>query len=848
MPGAGAIRIHRVANEHACVSGTTGMFDLDMVGARAVAAAGGSCPNATPTPGSGFPTASQEIIAATQAAAGMPSPASSYYVFGAFVASCGPTATSGCPLYVDGADEPSPSGGALAVLDFGAPCFVPPTTGAPVYGTQLFNTTTCTTNDQLLPLAQAFYRGYQSTHGAGTHLGIIALGTSNSLNAVNTGHALTGPQMHDSGQAWFANLVQPFAASLTGAASITTWAANDIEASSSGNWYDPTLTTPWVDGYGSGAANALGGTKFCAGNDPYRMADYGDDVLTGGWTDASIYQVAWGAPVACAVPEIYHTSMATEWQRTSQWGVSNGKGPITFTGPMSLNGAGTQTLSWQDSWTALASATGQSPPYLTVIGSLFPSPPSAPTNVIAFAGDTAATVWWTGTPGSSDGGSPVQDYTVTAFAGTTPGPSATVSGLPPPTTATVRGLTNGTTYTFVVGATNSAGAGPGSTPSNSVVPGPDRYHPLTPARILDTRNGTGGFSSPLGPQAQLTLQVTGADAGLIPSSGVAAVVMNVTVTDTTAASYLTVSPSQLPRPTASNLNWTPGTTVPNLVEVPVGPDGRVSFFNAAGSVDVIADIEGYVGTANETPGADGLFSPVTPTRVLDTRSGVGGVAHPVGPGAINVIAVPVAQTGQEAVVLNVTVTNPTKDSYLTVWPDGTQQPVVSNLNFKAGQTVANRVAVKVGSAGRVVIFNAAGTVNVVADLNGSFTDTTGGSGSQFQGIQPTRLLDTRDGTGGIHGSLGAGGSLSLQVTGSNDIPITAVAIVANLTVTGTTGSSYLTAWPDLATRPTASDLNWVSGQTVPNLVVVALGANGKLDIFNAAGSTDVILDVVGYYR
>jgi hypothetical protein len=88
----------------------------------------------------------------------------------------------------------------------------------------------------------------------------------------------------------------------------------------------------------------------------------------------------------------------------------------------------------------------------------------------------------------------------------------------------------------------------------------------------------------------------------------------------------------------------------------------------------------------------------------------------------------------------------------------------------------------------------------------------------------------------------------VTVAGANGIPSGATAVVANVTVTDTTGSSYLTAWPDLATRPTASDLNWVSGQTVPNLVVVALGANGKLDIFNAAGSTDVILDVVGYYR
>jgi hypothetical protein len=783
-------------------------------------------------------------IAGQAGSGGMPSPASSYYVLGSFVAACGSTATSGCPLYVDGADEPSPSGGALIVLDFGAPCFVPGN-GPPIYGTELFNTTACTTDDQLLPLAQAFVRGYQSTHGAGTPPAIIALGTSNSVNAVTGGSALTAPQMQASGTAWFTNVVQPFAASLSGPASIVAWAGNDIEDSSDPtSWYAPDLTTAWVDGYGAAASSSLG-PKRCSGNDPYRMADYGDNVLTGGWTDASIYQVAWGASAACAVPEIYYTSMAAAWQRTSQWGQSNGKGPIPFTGPMSLGGeAG--TISWQDSWNALASATGQSPPYLTVIGSLFPSPPSAPTNVMAFAGDTAATVWWTPTPPSSDGGSPVQDYTVTAFAGTTPGPSATVGGLPPPATATVFGLTNGTAYTFVVTATNSGGTGPGSTASNSVVPGPGRYHPLTPTRILDTRNNTGGFSSPLGPQAQITLAVAGA--GGVPSSGVAAVVMNVTATDTTAASYLSVFPSLLPRPTASNLNWTTGVTVPNLVEVPVGPDGGVTFFNAAGSVNVIADIEGYVGAANETAGVDGLYAPVTPTRVLDTRSGLGGVGHPVGPGPMNVIAVSVAQAGQEAVVLNVTVTDPTAAGYLTVWPDGTPQPVVSNLNFKAGQTVANRVAVKVGSTGKVDVFNAAGSVNVVADLNGSFTDTTGAAGSKFQGIQPTRILDTRDGTGGIQGQLSAGGSLSLQVTGPNGIPSTAVAIVANLTVTDTSGSSYLTAWPDLATRPTASDLNWVAGQTVPNLVVVGLGSDGKLDLYNAVGSTDVILDVVGYYR
>src|SRR6202035_3277547 len=104
----------------------------------------------------------------------------------------------------------------------------------------------------------------------------------------------------------------------------------------------------------------------------------------------------------------------------------------------------------------------------------------------------------------------------------------------------------------------------------------------------------------------------------------------------------------------------------------------------------------------------------------------------------------VASPGQEAVVLNLTATNPTAATYLTVWPDGTQQPVVSNLNVGAGQTIANRVVVKVPANGKVDIYNAAGSVNVIADLNGSFTDgSTAASGTQFQAILPLRIVDLR---------------------------------------------------------------------------------------------------------
>ena len=80
------------------------------------------------------------------------------------------------------------------------------------------------------------------------------------------------------------------------------------------------------------------------------------------------------------------------------------------------------------------------------------------------------------------------------------------------------------------------------------------------------------------------------------------------------------------------------------------------------------------------------------------------------------------------------------------------------------------------------------------------------------------------------------------------VPPTAKAVVLNITVTNTTASSYLTGWPDQSPRPLASDINWTAGQTVPALAVVQLGTTGALDLYNAAGSTDVIVDVAGWYQ
>ena len=481
-----------------------------------------------------------------------------------------------------------------------------------------------------------------------------------------------------------------------------------------------------------------------------------------------------------------------------------------------------------------------------------PTLPQAPTNVVVLGGEGSATVYW---QPPFDGGMPITGYTIT----TSP-PTTSTMAAAGATSAHVTGLTDGTSYTLTVQATSSIGTGLPSSPSNAVTPGRGQYHSLAPARILDTRDGTGGPAAPLGPGASRNVQITGK--GGVPSTGVSAIVLNVTVTNGTTGSYLTVWPAGVPRPLASNLNWTAGKNVPNLVEVAIGVNGQVSVFNAAGSADVVFDVAGYVVTPTATPGPDGLDTPVVPKRVLDTRDGTGGVpAAAVGPGGTVSVRVNgqagLPLTGVSAVVLNVTVDGPTAASYLTVWPTGVAQPVASNLNFVAGQTIPNRVIVQVGNNGTpgwVSFFNAAGSVNVIADIGGWFGDGSNpaATGSRFVGVTPARILDTRDGTGGFSTPVGPGQTIAATVAGLGGVPamnatVAPTAVVLNVTVADTTAPSYLTVWPDAAPQPNASDLNWAAGLTVPNLVVVKLGPSGKIDLYNPAGSTNVIIDVVGWY-
>jgi hypothetical protein len=428
-------------------------------------------------------------------------------------------------------------------------------------------------------------------------------------------------------------------------------------------------------------------------------------------------------------------------------------------------------------------------------------------------------------------------------------PTLTETGTLPTGVTFTSGVLSGTpaagtagSYAVEITATNSVGSVTQAF-TLTVQPSGPLYTAIGPVRVLDTRNGTGAPEAPVGQGGSISLQIDGVDG--VPATGVTAVVLNVTATDPTQASYVTVYPDGSTRPTASNLNFTAGETIPNLVTVPVGADGKVDFYNNSGSVQLVADLAGYYSS-----GTGSAFDSLGPVRVLDTRNGTGGYTGTVGAGqtlflqATGVDGVPT--NGVTAVVLNVTVTNPTTSGYVTVYPFGEAVPTASNLNFTAGETIPNQVIVPVNSFGEIGFYNFAGSVDLVADLAGYYTDTAGGSA--FNSLGPVRVLDTRNGTGGFSAPVGQGGTISLQVEGVDGVPASGVtAVVLNVTAVSPTTSGYVTVYPDGVTRPTASNLNFTAGEVIPNLVTVPVGADGKIDFYNFAGSINLVADLAGYY-
>ncbi len=246
------------------------------------------------------------------------------------------------------------------------------------------------------------------------------------------------------------------------------------------------------------------------------------------------------------------------------------------------------------------------------------------------------------------------------------------------------------------------------------------------------------------------------------------------------------------------------------------------------------------------PAAKLAFYPVTPCRVLDTRSANGTFGGPILPGSTTRnVAIPQSPCGipgtAQAYSLNVTAVPPGPLSYLSIWPSGQPQPVVSTLNSDDGQVVANAALVPAGTNGGISVY-ASETTHVIIDVNGYFAPPAV-QGLAFYPLMPCRLADTRTGSG-----MAAGDTRTFPIPSSvcSGIPASAQAFSLNITAVPSGTLTYLSAWPSGQPRPVASTLNSLDGRVVANAAIVPAGTNGAINIF-ASDATDVVLDINGYF-
>jgi hypothetical protein len=408
-----------------------------------------------------------------------------------------------------------------------------------------------------------------------------------------------------------------------------------------------------------------------------------------------------------------------------------------------------------------------------------------------------------------------------------------------------------------------------------------------PVRVLDTRPASGqqGAGETIGPDSQITFfpgtSSFAPSLTLVPLNATA-VVLNLTEATETASSYLTAWATGFGQPLASDLNWPAGAgPIANRVIVPYNPlTQTVSIFNWTGSTDVVADLDGYFAPDSEfgLGNFEPTGCPIHGTQSLTIGSaGLGGLGGTTGTttttlpagdftldvtNALGVTAttapIPESATTTAATIAAALATIGYPVTSVTGGPFG-----VSAFNINEGgfplTSIENSGTTNVGLSSPLFAFSAV----LASSCPGFF------AGSVYYGLTaPNRIADTRPQTTVPYAlsTLGALTILDIAVNGDSSGPFTGAFVPSpwdgvdvNVTVTDTTAPSYLEIFPaeqgfgltatQLDAHP-ASDINWVPGEIISNGDLVAEVADSpmtSLDVFNWAGTVDVVVDVYGYF-
>ena len=245
------------------------------------------------------------------------------------------------------------------------------------------------------------------------------------------------------------------------------------------------------------------------------------------------------------------------------------------------------------------------------------------------------------------------------------------------------------------------------------------------------------------------------------------------------------------------------------------------------------------------------FIPAAPCRVVDTRNPAGPLGGPaIGAGATRSFTIPGAcgiPSTALAYSLNLTVVPNGTLGYITLWPTGQAQPVVSTLNSIDGRVKSNAAIVPAGTAGAVSVY-ATNSTNVILDIDGYFDDASDASALEFYPLTPCRVADTRNAVGQLGGPslIGNNSRIFPVLSSSCNIPTNALAYSLNFTAVPQGPLGYLTVWPSGQNRPVVSTLNAPTAAVTANAAIVPAGSAGAIELF-VTNNTDMVIDIDGYF-
>ena len=272
---------------------------------------------------------------------------------------------------------------------------------------------------------------------------------------------------------------------------------------------------------------------------------------------------------------------------------------------------------------------------------------------------------------------------------------------------------------------------------------------------------------------------------------------------------------------------------------------------------MIIDVAGYYEPA---PTTAGLYTGIPEQRICDTR-----VSAPVNQctgketTAGRVLAFQLAgqgglpASGLEAAVVDVTAIDSPEFGHPALAPASVPRPETSNLAFGAGEVVENSVLMPVDSSGNVAVYVANGAPAIVIDVSGYFTSSgcSATEGAEFAPMaNQARICDTR--TAEVSNpctdkAIGPGQTLTAADARIGDVPADASAVVLNITAVGSTAGGFVNVFPAGQSLPATSDVNFAPGEAVAGMAIATVGTSGSVNIYNSAGTTHVVVDIVGWY-